>query len=410
MLGRRLWVIAHRCAGLTLALFLAVAGATGALLAFHDELDTFFASRLHRIAEPAAGAAMMEPLALRDRVLAQFPGGTINYLPLQREAGRTVPLQVERLNPETRTLEPWSEEWDELFVNPYTGEIVGHRKLGNIGQGAINLMPFLYRLHYGLVFGSYGILAFGIAALIWTVDCFVGFYLTFPARPPRGTAAVPTWLSRWKPSWLVRSRTGAHRFTVDLHRAGGLWLWPLLLVFAWSSVSFNLGQVYEPVMHSFGYERLAEGIVPPIAPRFSPRIDFAAALRHGEELARSEAARFGLSIDATRETGLLHRPDGGVYSYIFSSSADFRTTGGRSLAIFDSDTGELLKLVLPEGQNGANTVTEWITALHVGAVWGLPYRVVVSVVGLMVTMLSVTGVLIWARKRSARIVRRGASG
>ena len=35
---------------------------------------------------------------------------------------------------------------------------------------------------------------------------------------------------------------------LDLHRAGGLWLWAMLFVFAWSSVAFNLTPAYDAVM------------------------------------------------------------------------------------------------------------------------------------------------------------------
>ena len=40
--------------------------------------------------------------------------------------------------------------------------------------------------------------------------------------------------------------------------------------------------------------------------------------------------------------------------------------------------------------------------LHTGRIIGLPGRVLMSALGLVVAMLSVTGVLLWARKRRAR--------
>lgn len=411
MRSRRIWVVAHRWAGLTIALFLAVAGTTGTLLAFYEELDALFAPTMHIVRPPTPGAAMLDPQVLRDRVLASHPGGVITYLPLHFEPGKSVRLTVERIDPASGALRPWSKEWDELSVDPYTGQSLGQRRVGDIGQGLINLMPFLYQLHHSFALGEYGMLAFGIAALIWTVDCFVGLFLTFPLRLKRGAAhggvSATGWWSRWKPSWLVRWAGGQHRLTIDLHRAGALWIWPLLLVFAWSGVSFTLTQVYNPVMEQFGYDRLEAGIVPPETPRPAPRMDFRAAETVGRKLAADEMARRGLALDPTRESGLFHRPDAGVYAYIFSSSADFRTDGGRSLAIFDSDTGRLIKLVLPHGQQGANTLTEWTSAMHMAAVWGLPWRIAVSLIGLVVTMLSITGVLTWMRKRAARITRNG---
>jgi uncharacterized iron-regulated membrane protein len=36
------------------------------------------------------------------------------------------------------------------------------------------------------------------------------------------------------------------------------------------------------------------------------------------------------------------------------------------------------------------------------AVWGLPFRFFMTVVGLLVPVLAVTGVVVWARKRRGR--------
>src|SRR5690606_13559522 len=84
-----------------------------------------------------------------------------------------------------------------------------------------------------------------------TLDCFVALYLTLPQRresashllrsTQSGNAEAKTWWQRWKPAWRIRWRQGGYKLTFDLHRAGGLWLWLILLVFAGSSVYMNLG-------------------------------------------------------------------------------------------------------------------------------------------------------------------------
>ena len=76
------------------------------------------------------------------------------------------------------------------------------------------------------------------------------------------------------------------------------------------------------------------------------------------------------------------------------------------MILFDSDNGRLRKTILPQGQNGANSFTNWIMALHMGFVFGLPYRIFVSFMGGLITMLSVTGIIIWMKKRSGRLARR----
>jgi uncharacterized iron-regulated membrane protein len=403
--GRQGWVIAHRWAGLSLALFLALAGITGAMMAFYDELESLIAPQLHIVQPPSAQAALLDPIELRERVQAAYPGAVINYLPLHVEPGHALKLDIRRLDASGR-IGPWSPEVDEVFVDPYTGRILGERLWGDISQGAINIMPLIYRLHYTLLADKTGRYILGIAALIWVLDTFIGFYLTWPMRRARSPSAVkdngPSWLSRWKPSWLVRWSGGETKLTFDLHRAGGLWLWPILFVFAWSSVMFNLREVYDPVMRLFGAEKLQDGLTTLKRPRYEPQLDFAAATTRGRELAASEGAQRGLTLDPNRLSALSYRPTVGAYVYYFSTDRDFTERGGRSLVVFDGDSGEVKKLLLPQGANGANTFTEWMIALHMARVWGLPYRMAVTAIGLMVTLLSVTGVLIWMRKRQAR--------
>ena len=121
---------------------------------------------------------------------------------------------------------------DEVYVDRFTGEILGERKWGAIDQGMKNLMPFIYRLHYSLALDSLGEYLLGIVALLWTIDCFIGAYLTFPPGRRQSTVkdgnllrVVGNWLTRWSPSWKVRTRRAGYKLNFDLHRAGGLWPW-----------------------------------------------------------------------------------------------------------------------------------------------------------------------------------------
>jgi uncharacterized iron-regulated membrane protein len=57
---------------------------------------------------------------------------------------------------------------------------------------------------------------------------------------------------------------------------------------------------------------------------------------------------------------------------------------------------------IPTGQHVGNTFTTWIMALHMAMVFDLPMKIFVSVMGVTVATLTVTGVVIWWRKRQAR--------
>jgi uncharacterized iron-regulated membrane protein len=395
-------VILHRWVGLVLAGFLVLAGLTGALLVWVEELDAAVSPALLQV-EPTS-AAPLDPLALREAVQAAHPEAYVALVPLGRKPGRSA---VFRLYP--RPLEGQARGSgaeppnDQVFVDPYTGRILGARKWGDIGQGLKNLVPFLYRLHFSLALDVVGSYVFGVVALLWMLDCVVGAWLTLP--PGRGGGGARRWLARWWPAWQVRRHAGAYKLNFDLHRAGGLWLWAVLFVIAWSSVAFNLSdEVYEPVMKRLLDHQPDRRSLPPARqPRLQPALDWPAALATGRRLMAEQARLQGFTIKA--ETMLVHDlccGPRGAYRYQVQSSRDIRDHWGSTQLLFDADTGALLQLWLPTGAAAGDTVRMWLTSLHMAAVWGLPFRLFMTVVGLLVPVLAVTGVVVWARKRRGR--------
>lgn len=406
MMGRQFWVVAHRWAGLTLALFLAVAGFTGIFLSWIDELEVATAPHLQLAAPPSPGAVPLSTLELRRRVLARYPGARIDYIPMAVEQGHSLRLYLTWPDAKTGLPRADAPAWDDLFIDPYTGAELGRRQWGNIAQGFKNLMPFIYRLHYSLALGQWGLLAFGVAALVWVVDCFVGFYLTLPVATK--VPARQGWFARWAPAWAVRWGASRYKLNFDLHRAGGLWIWPVLLVFAISSVSFNLPQVYGPVMQALGGKdnnAIYQSALLP-SPRWTPQLSFDQAVERGKALAQGEMAHAGQRVLGEGETYIWYIPSTGAYVYGFTSDADISRHGGGSFVGFDGNSGALRAVQIPTGQRSANTITTWAEAIHTAHVGGMVWRIGVSVMGAMVTMLSITGIIIWMKKRSGRINRK----
>ncbi len=400
---RRGLLIAHRCVGLVLAGFLLVAGLTGAMLAWNDELEALISPQLF-LARPGPGAdvrsAAIDPLLLRERVLQHHPHAQAAFQPLRADPGRTLMFFLTpRVDPATGR--PFALASNHVFANPYTGLVQGERNANDLWQGATSLMPFVYRLHHTLELGRVGSLAFGIVAVLWTLDCFVGILLTLPARGarPSGRARRP-WLSRWWPSWTVRWQGGAYKLNFDLHRAGGLWTWVMLLVLAWSSVALSMPAVYDPVMRAVFAYQPGEHALPRLAhPRPDPAMGWVEARATGRALMAQQAARHGLHV--LREEWMFHDAARGVYRYAVTSDRDIGLRYTRTLVLFDADTGALKGLWLPTGAAAGDTVSTWLTRMHMAAFGGLPFKVLLSLLGLAVAGLSATGLWIWWRKRKA---------
>lgn len=397
---RQTWVLFHRWVGLVMAGFLVIAGLTGALLAWYHELDAAVNVRVMQVVPPAPGAVPLDPLALRERVQAARPDAVVSYVPFPRP-GPAAATEARSIFIEARpgSTPPVN---DELFVDPYTGAILGERKWGDITQGWTNLMPFIYRLHYQLALGTVGSYVFGIVALLWTLDCFVGAWLTMPARRRTRAAGATSWWRRWAPAWKLRMRAGTAKLNFDLHRAAGLWPWAMLFVLAWSSVAFNLQEVYHPVTRAvLGMQDDVRDRLPEISqPPLDPPMGWAAGLAAARTEMAALAAREGFRIE--RESNIGYEAGQGIFRYRVVSSRDVAERYGQTTVIIDASDGRLLGTYLPTGKAAGDTVTEWMYALHMAALWGWPMQVFVSLVGVVVAALSVTGVVIWWQRRRAR--------
>lgn len=92
----------------------------------------------------------------------------------------------------------------------------------------------------------------------------------------------------------------------------------------------------------------------------------------------------------------------GVYVYGVKSTAD---AGGLGTHVFfDANSGELTFAGGPGSMNeyAGDIAWRWLTELHTARVFGFPYQVFVCIMGLVIAMLTVTGIYIWWSKRKVR--------
>lgn len=385
---RGLFVWLHRWTGLAMAGFLIIVGLTGSLLAFYGELNHLLTPELY----PAArDGAALDAAALARRAEAIVPGAQTSTVYFGYDA------PVAEIGMEPKPGAP-ALDFNTLYLDRYSGEELGRMFWGAFPTKRAGIMPFVYQLHMTLVAGEIGAWILGFTALAWTLDCFVGFYLTLPAASERSRK---NFLARWKPAWLVKLSGSFYRVSFDLHRAGGLWFWVLLVIFAWSSVYMNLNGFYARAMSFlFDYqpsfyhmeldEPLAEG----------EPMSWEKALQTGRALMADEARNNGFSVE--REISLYAVKDKGAWEYRVRSSRDIGDKYGQTSVWFDIANGELRQISLPTGGRAGNTITTWIYELHKANLFGLPYRIFVCLLGLIITMLSATGVYIWWKKRAAR--------
>ncbi|PFH27605.1 PepSY-associated TM helix domain-containing protein [Burkholderia sp. JKS000303] len=380
----------HRWFGLAIALFLFVAGLTGALIAWDHELDAalnpnFYVAR--------SDAAPLTPLALAARIEAADPRVHVTYLPLATEPGHTLQAGVmPRVDSKTGRLPVL--DFNQIAVDPATGTVQARREWGALSLARLDLMPFIYRLHYSLFLPMYGGInlgfwVMGMVGIVWALDSLIALVLAFPN--PKS----------WRKSFAFRVRRGGYPLVFDLHRSGGVWVWGLLLVVAVTSISMNLAvPVVRPLVSLVS--PLAE--TPYTNPEHFPPAPPGSQVLPRErivELARSAGREAGI---AAPPGALLFAPAMNVYAVgFFTPGNDHGDVGlGNAWLYWDAVTGKPVAAQVPGRGSAGDLFMQAQFPLHSGRIAGVAGRIAVSVLGIVIAMLSVTGICIWVKKRGAR--------
>lgn len=379
---RQTWVWLHRYAGLLTALFLTVAGLTGSILAFGHDIDVWLNPGLHQARSTAPPLGFD---ALASRIQASDPALRVDYLTHDGVPGRTALAFVS-----ARTGHP-PLAYDEVYVDPGTGEIQGKRSRRACCLQAESFVPFMLQIHHSLYIpGLWGWWFMGGIALIWLVDSFVGFYLTLPRGGLR-------W-AKWMPAWLIKRGAGPYRLNLDLHRAFGLWLWLALVLLALSSAYLNLREeLFRPALSAVStLTPMPVASTLPASREALPVVGFDAIRTRANAHAQAQGW-------PERVSGVSHFGELGLYLALLWPSHHDRGLGlGSPMLYFDAHTGRLLGVAQPGQGTAADVFTQMQFPLHSGQIGGLGGRIVVCALGLVVAMLSVTGVVIWWKKLRSR--------
>jgi uncharacterized iron-regulated membrane protein len=388
---RELLVRLHRWFGLAAAAFLFIAAATGAVISWDHELDEWLNPHLYQARSSARPLPVLE---LAARIEAVDPRVRVTFMPLAVEPGHTFTASVSpRVDPGTGKL--FEPGYNQIALDPATGAVQGQREWGKVSLTRENLLPFLYKLHYSMHIPEgwgieLGMWFMGLIGIAWVLDTLVALWISFPS-----------W-SAWRRSFVFRWKAGGHRLTFDLHRSGGMWVYLLVLMLAVTSVAMNLNrEVMRPLVSLF-----SELSPSPFASRTPTApdkpIEAQVSAARVVALAQAEAARRGWQAPAG---GLFLSPEFGVWGVGFYEAENSHGDGGlgNPWLYFDSRSGAAAGDVVPGTGSAGDIFIQSMFPLHSGRIMGVTGRVLMSITGVVIATLCVTGVLIWARKRRARV-------
>lgn len=398
---RPIFVRLHRWFGIGTALFLFMSGLTGAIIAWNEELDAALNPGFYHA---HSSAPALSSLDIANRIEAADPRLRVTYLPLGVEPGRTLQIRVAgRIDPATH--KPYDLGFNQLAIDPGTGVIQGRREWGALSVKPLNLLPFIYQLHYTLFLPTTGsgietgVWLMGIVGIVWLFDSVIALVLAFPS------------FRTWRKSFTFRVRRGGYPLVFDLHRSGGVWVWGLLAVIATTSISMNLeAPVVRPVVSLFSTLAPDPASNPELRSTSNPTVPLP-----GRERIIALAAAAGRNMKLNEPPGAIFEVEG-LHLYgvgFFKPGGNVVRSGlGTSWLYWDARNGQQVGASVPGQGTAGDIFLQAQFPLHSGRIIGLPGRIIVSMMGLIVAMLSATGLVIWIKKLKARrcAARRVAPG
>jgi uncharacterized iron-regulated membrane protein len=381
---RHILVKLHRIFGLSAAAFIVIAAVTGSMLAFKYELDPILNPELLQVKEVGPNLSANPAVA---RVKQAFPDADAAALAVFRQPGRSMEIYTSPAAdvPEDRAVAvPYV-----VYIHPQTGEILGKRFVSE-PLSKSSFFDWILDLHHTLKLpAEIGIWFLGILAIFWIFDNLFGLFLSFPPGQPLAKALQIKW------------RGKAYRLNCDIHRVLGLVLLPVLLMLAITSVALNLPyQIAYPVVRAVSDVTINQALTPRVGPRPNgPVLSWDAAIRQAEALVPgvypNRIRLDTIDIDSAR----------GVYRASYLTPADIDPDTGRSRFHFDAYTGKLLHTEPPQGNSAGDTFLAWMFPLHGGAAFGLIGRTIIFLTGIALAVITISGLVIWWKKRKGRVGR-----
>jgi uncharacterized iron-regulated membrane protein len=345
---RRIVFTLHWLVGILGAVFILILGVTGSVMAFEDELDRVTHQHLFYVAPQATPLPLTE---LATRATAAFPGRRVTGYGIGASADRSSSVSLQGTT---------------VFLNPYTGEILGTRS-------APTRLAQIHQVHLRLLAGDTGKTIVSWAGVLLILLAASGLYLWWPIK-------------RVGVNWA----SGGRRRWFDLHNAVGIFAWVFVLLLAVTGTVIGFERTTTPLFYRMTSSQPMSA-PPAIAPAAGARL-----LTPDEALAVARAAMPGATPIAVSAAAPKS-----AYRVALRFPED-RTPGGRTRVFVDSYSGAVLQAESSRTTAAGTRIVNTNRAIHTGDVFGVPTKILMSAASLAAAAQVVTGLAMWLKRRVAR--------
>ena len=340
----------HTWMGLVTGLVIAVVSLTGSVAVFRNEID--LASSAH--ASSAPGVVGLDEITRQ--IATARPDAEIRRVRFPEQAGDPFIVQIQAGGKQER-----------LICEASTG-----RPVGTLNTGFVD---WTIDLHRNLLAGKTGRKAVGFVGIILFTMAATGMLL---------------WLlgaRQWR-SWIsVRSQAGSRKFHFELHRATGLWSYALLTVVSFVGIGLAFPDTFRGTL-----QQVTGSPAPAKAPRIAKSTAGARATLDEYLHAATAAMPDGVPTELR-----LPENEKSPVDLRLRRAGDISSSGNH--VYLDPASNKVLAVSRLADQPLATRIFSAFAPIHYGEFGGLPIKVIWGVLGLMPSVLFVTGLFTWWRPK-----------
>lgn len=356
-LNRQLFKV-HSWLGLINGFFLILLGLSGSALVFKDEIDDWANKELLTVKQ---GHRDIRLHYIYEDITRRYPAlDGIAWLNPKPGRGKAYNFRL-YLNDARIT----SYDLGLISYNPYTGEVLREGSIDDLSPSVIN---WIYQYHFSLQLGVPGVAYVATLGICLIISIITGLIIYRKYILKVLTFRIKINRKNWR------------TITSDWHRIIGVWSLFFNAIIAFTGFWLNLF-AYEP--------KVWTNEMIPTPPNTLAKV----------------------SLDSLYEQALLQMPDL-TPTYVYFPTQPNKHffvrgavageasiwTGNNSIR-FDAQTGELISINRIADERFWNKVEATFYSLHIGSYGGLPIKIIYVLIGLTPGFLSISGFLLWRRRR-----------
>ena len=355
----------HRYIGLAVGLIIVIVGLTGSLLVFNHEIDVALVKQKYEQVIPQEQTVSLNTIATSvQNNYARRSNFKIHQFDLHFDPDI---YRVRLINNKDKQL--------EVFVNAYTGEVLGDRFRDT------TFFSRVYELHYALFAGQIGYVIVGIAALLMCILTITGLIL---------------W-SGWRnliSGFKIKLNASRKRKNYDIHQFVGIIALIFLFFTGFTGFIWNFYEQTEPAIYALTLTPKPPEVKSTPIGRESITIDEVVQ----QAIATiPEAEPSFISVPTEPEsvfTIYMKQPGDAQY---FANKVDIHRYSGEVLHVINSQTAGL-----------GDRIINAFAPMHYGTFGGLATRILYVFVGLSPTILFITGLIMYRLRRRPQKVTQSS--